>query len=227
MGDWLQLVGVFDSPMTIAASWFMMTCAMMLPLVPVPLNHVRQASAPSRRGWAIFLWLAGYFAVWMVASLVLLPFALLLPVLLPAHVALPLLVVAGLIWSASPICQRARNACHRIDRIGAPGVQADWDCFRFGLRIGLVCLAICWPWMIVPMLADPWHATAMLAASAWVFLDRIFPARRPSWRLPPAIEELFWRANWVLERSQRIHPPYANFSDNIGARLQKATAPPS
>ncbi len=207
IGDWPLLFGVGWSPVTMATSWFVMICAMMLPLIPIPLNHVRMASSPRRRWWAAFLWLVGYFLVWMVACLVLVPVALLLSSLRPGNTSLVFLHLVGLIWSSSPACQRARNACHRTSRIGAPGIQADIDCFRYGMRIGLICLAICWIWMILPMLAGTWHAAAMLAASAWVFLDRIFPARRPSWRLPPVMEEIVWRIRRFLEwRKVPLHP---------------------
>src|SRR5713226_3515803 len=65
----LDLALVFNSPVRLASGWALMLVAMMPLLIIAPLRHVRERSFAWRRSRAMFFFVAGYAAVWMIAGL--------------------------------------------------------------------------------------------------------------------------------------------------------------
>lgn len=176
---------VFPSIATLAIGWTAMTLAMMPLLVVGPAAHVRRCTLPRRRAWATLLFGGGYGLCWIVAGFVLAPLALLLALVLGRWVAAALIVASALCWSASPLAQLARNACHSRQRIGAFGAAADIDCIRQGIVTGMACVGTCWPWMLLPALAGNAHLAAMAAVTIVVTIDRLAAPGRVRWRVPP------------------------------------------
>lgn len=194
--EWPAALGPV-SPSGLLLGWAVMLVAMMAPLFADPLRHVWFASLPSRRVWAVALCAAGYLAVWMAVAPAILLVSWILLASLPTVAALLFALAVAVAWSASPVSQRARNACHRFLRVGARGRRADAECLRQGLHSGAVCVAACWPWMVVPMLVGGGaHGVAMVGVSLWLALERLLPSRTPHWQWPPAVSLLLWR--WRL-----------------------------
>jgi predicted metal-binding membrane protein len=175
----------------LVADWALMVVAMMTPLTALQVAHVRRSSLSSHRVASVTAFLAGYWATWFAAFPVLLILALSLASLVGEDADLPAALLIALAFSASPAAQWARNRCHRTGRIPAFGVRSLFGCARQGLANGTSCVAACWPWMLVPMAVQSSHLAAMFLVGAYLFADRISPAARVGWRLPPAWETLF------------------------------------
>jgi predicted metal-binding membrane protein len=175
---------------SLALAWGLMVVAMMPPLLALPVGHVRHASAPARRVRALAVFAIGYGAAWMTVGLVLLPAAIAARTALAGPAATAAAAGAALLWSASPAAQAVRNRCHRLYPVAGRGLAADRDCLRQGLATGIACAAACWPWMLVPMVVSGGHVAAMALVTALLFLERLSPAERPRWRMPPAVAVL-------------------------------------
>jgi len=193
IADWPMLMGLVWSPISLALAWLVMLTATMPPLLAEPVRHVWHASMPVRRAWAVLLFALGYLLLWMLAGVILVPTALRISAMLPEGTAAAISLGLALIWSASPSAQQARNKCHRTLRIGAHGWRADLECLLYGMHVGTACVWLCWPWMLAPMMFESGHVAAMISVGLWLLLDRLFPPRRPCWRLPPPLGELVWR----------------------------------
>lgn len=189
--DWPAVLGPM-APLKLLADWCLMLVGMMAPLAADPLRHVWFASLPRRRNWAVLLCATGYFGAWVMVA--------------PAIIviswtyrtagmwAAPVAAAAAVAWSFSPLSQHARNQCHRLLRVGAQGIRADRECLIQGLYSGSMCVAVCWPWMLIPMVLDEYaHVVAMIGISLWLTLDRALPPRAPGWQWPPVIAQLLWR----------------------------------
>ena len=197
--DWQTVVGPI-SPLGLLSGWGVMLIAMMTPLFADPLRHVWFSTLAPRRGWAVLLCAIGYFAIWMMVAPVIIVMSWGLHAWLSANWVLPVATGAAIAWSASPWSQLARNRCHRLLRISACGRRADGECLIQGFHSGAMCVAVCWPWMVVPMLVDGFaHVAAMIVVSLWLTLERISSAREPHWQWPPVISQLLWR--WRVRRS--------------------------
>lgn len=186
-----QLRLLLPSPLRLAVEWGLMAVAMMAPLVAPQFAYVRRSSPPSRRWSAPAAMVAAYLLVWLLAGVLLLPLAFALSIVLPGQ-AVALVAALGLasLWSASPLAQAARNRCHVALRISPFGLRGYLDAARQGAATGAACVAGCWPWMLVPLMVEGVHVAAMLAVAIYLFAERIAPAARPVWRLPPAWETL-------------------------------------
>jgi predicted metal-binding membrane protein len=187
------------SPGSMATSWFVMLVAMMPPLLVQPVMHIRHRS-PARRRWrALGLFAAGYAGLWMATGLLLVPAGGLLRSSAPGPAGPALALLIALAWSASPLGQAARNGCHRLYRIAPFGRPADRDALRHGFLTGTFCAATCWPWMLLPMVAEGWHMAAMLAVAIILIAERAAPGARAAWRIPPGFAMLA-----ALGRSQKV-----------------------
>jgi hypothetical protein len=182
-------------------AWALMLAAMMPPLFADPLRHVWYASLVPRRAWAGLMCLAGYAFVWISLAPIIVGLAWFLQALLPSVGAIAVALAAATVWSCSPAAQHARNWCHRRLPVGASGRRADGECFAQGLMSGAACTAVCWPWMLVPLLlGGAWHILAMVIVAIWLTLERTFPWRQPKWQLPPAVGWLLWNRTVRLAR---------------------------
>lgn len=174
----------------LGVAWLAMVLAMMPLLALRQVRHAMRSSVARRRLLAAGLLLAGYALVWMAAGLVMVPLAALLHA--AAHPALILACIAvAVLWSSSPAGTRAHNACHRLYPVAASGPTANRDSLQHGLRTGVACATVCWPWMLAPF-AFPaaWHLPAMAVAAVLLFVERTGPSLRPAWRLPYVLRRL-------------------------------------
>jgi predicted metal-binding membrane protein len=187
----VQAAPLLWSPGKLAADWALMVIAMMTPLTALQVAHVGGSSLPARRSVSVAAFLSGYWMAWFLAIFALFPLGLLVPAVVGDSVDLLAAVVLALAFSASPAAQRARNRCHRTGRVPAFGATALFACARLGLANGASCVAACWPWMLVPMMAQSHHFLLMLLVGIYLFAERIAPPAQPAWALPPAFDTLF------------------------------------
>lgn len=159
--------------------------AMVLAMAPLVLLReiglVWQGSLRRQRFPALVLFLAGYGLVWTVLGVAAVPLA----ELLTGRTWLGWLALGVVVgWHCSPPRQWCLNLCHRAPVLRAFGSGALADAFRYGLRAGAMCAAVCGPAMVLVLLAADHHLVAMLGATAVLTVERYLPARRPRWRLP-------------------------------------------
>jgi predicted metal-binding membrane protein len=165
------------------AGWAEMVVAMMPPLLAMPLVYVWNATMTKRRPRAALLFVGGYFAVWMAAGPLLLGLALLLN-LAARDAAFGLAFALAVTWSASPWQRAVLNRSHRLPRLRLFGWAGDRDRFAYGVTHAAYCVASCWAWMLVPLVAGDWHLPVMLVAGLIVLAERLSAPRRPAWRWP-------------------------------------------
>ena len=196
------LLGPQWSLHSVALGWLVMLVAMMPPLLAQPLLHVWRSSLVARRTWAVLIFGSGYAMIWLTAGIALIPAAIVIK-LSAGPAALIAVLGLALVWSCSPLAQAARNSCHRMRRIAVFGRNADRDCLRFGISIGISCLLACWPWMLLAAMLEEWHLVAMALLALFLFAERIAPPAPEAWRLPPALTIARWLAapQKVLGRS--------------------------
>jgi hypothetical protein len=192
--DWLVAIGPM-SPVRLLAWWVLMLMAMMAPLFADPMRHVWFSSLRTCRIRRVLECALGYLAIWVLVTPGLWAIAWLLQLAAPPGAALFLAGAVAFVWSATPLSQRARNRCHRYMSIGALGGRADREAVTQGLLSGSTCVAVCWPWMLVPIFVSGTvpHVAAMVLISLWLTLDRVYPARPALWQWPPAIAHALWR----------------------------------
>lgn len=180
--QWLLL----NPPTLLSLAWLGMLLAMMSPLLRQPAAYVWQRSLSRRRWRAIAMFAAVYFAAWMLAGVVLVALATVLHAWAAGRaVSLGLgTIVLSLLWQAAPARQRALNRCHYQPRLSAFGWRADRDVLRYAATHAGWCIAACWTWMLLPLMAGPAHLPAMLAATVWLVFERERPARPARWRWP-------------------------------------------
>lgn len=174
-----------------ALDWGLMVIAMMTPLISMPLAYVRRSSAPEAQPGAVAAFLLSYLGCWWGAAAIFVLALLVLASITPSATTLRLAFALSLTWSASPWAQAARNRCHRTVRIGGLPPQVYWDAAGQGVQTASGCILACWPWMLVPMLAHHGHGVLMVAATLYLFAERVAPHSAPSWRVPPALESIF------------------------------------
>ncbi|WP_051334685.1 DUF2182 domain-containing protein [Bradyrhizobium sp. Ai1a-2] len=185
--------------------WIIMVIAMTAPLLAQPIAQLRLRSLARRRDRSVGLFAAAYLLLWIAAAPVLLAAPRAIEVL-AGTTGLPAIAIAvaiAAIWQATPLRQRALNRCHRAPNLSAFGRAADRDCIQFGLTHGFWCAATCTPLMLLPMTAPALHLPLMLLLSVALQLERLAPARAPSWtlRILPgqfAAVTLFRSIRWTL-----------------------------
>lgn len=180
--QWLLL----NPPIPLSLAWLGMLLAMMPLLLRQPAAYLWQRSLSRRRWRAIAMFAAAYFGVWMLAGAVLLALAIGLQVWAAGRV-LSLSsgsLILTLLWQAAPARQQALNRCHHQPRIAAFGWRADRDVLRYAAAHAGWCIAACWAWMLLPLLAGPMHLPVMLAVTVLLVFERTRPARAARWRWP-------------------------------------------
>ncbi|TPE52517.1 DUF2182 domain-containing protein [Amaricoccus solimangrovi] len=170
----------------LALAWGLMIVAMMAPLLPAPLAHLRARSFAGARTRACAGFLAGYGLVWAAAGVPLVALALTLRLAAPGDWAPALLCLAGAaLWQAAPARRRALNRCHRLPPVPAFGAAAALAPPDFGIRHGLWCATTCAPLMLVTLLVPAGHLLAMALAAAWLGAERIERPFPPRWSFRP------------------------------------------
>jgi predicted metal-binding membrane protein len=178
-----DLVLMLNPPAKLAAGWALMIAAMMSPLVIAPLRHVRARIFAKRRARAMFLFVAGYMAVWMVPGMGLQAMALAARWAGPAPlVCLGLAALIALLWQVSPAKQWCLNRCHRRPHLAAFGAAADRDALGFGLANGASCVGACWALMLLPLFLVQAHLLAMVAVTLFILVERLEGPALLAWR---------------------------------------------
>jgi predicted metal-binding membrane protein len=181
--DSLNLAFVFNSAAPLASGWLLMLAAMTPPLVVGPLRHIRERSFARRRARAMFLFVIGYGAVWMIAGMGLQVMALAAQLAASdTLVCLALSASAAMLWQVSPAKQRCLNRCHRRPQLAAFGAPADRAAFGFGLTHGASCVGACWALMLLPLFVGQGHVLTMLAVMLFAFAERFESAAPLAWR---------------------------------------------
>ena len=182
--DRLAFVVALNAPARLALGWAVMVAAMMLPTLGDLLVHVRRRSFARVRGRCVAAVLAGFFAVWMLAGIVLVGLALAVQLSAPGwRAALIEVLGLALLWQVSPLKQLALNRCHGRPAFAAFGHAAWRDCLRIGLRAGAWCVAACWALMLVALVVPSGHLAAMAAVALLVWAERLDPPRPLRWQL--------------------------------------------
>ena len=123
-------------------NWVLMVIAMMFPLLNEPVRHVAFSVRRSDRGRAVLCFLIGYTLLWTVAGVI---FGL-LP--LNRVIGACLFVLAAIsIWLPGRGVRMTKCSLTMPIRIHGSGLYAD--SLRYGLRMGIICIQLCW----VPMIA--------------------------------------------------------------------------
>jgi predicted metal-binding membrane protein len=171
------------TPLADLFNWLLMLSAMMMPLIAAPLRHVRERSFAHRRSRAMFLFVVGYYAVWMIAGMGLQVMALAAQLAaFDTLVCLALSASAATLWQVSPAKQWCLNRCHRRPQLAAFGAPADRAAFGFGLAHGAACVGACWALMLLPLFAGQAHVLTMLAVMVFAFAERLEDAAPLAWR---------------------------------------------
>jgi predicted metal-binding membrane protein len=180
----LRMVVEHNLSADIAAGWFLMVLAMMLPTLSAAIHHVRSRSFARRRLRAALLMLIGYFSVWMLASVPLMFAAMLWRSQIHNEWLPPLAgVVLLLIWQSSPLKAYCRNRMHSHGEIPAFGLGAELGAVRLGLTHGGWCVGSCWTLMLLPMQFAQGHILVMGVTTLWMWAEQLERPERPVWRL--------------------------------------------
>jgi len=180
--EWLG----FD-PARWAGEWLAMFCAMMLPLLVQPVDHIVRTTLPARLPRSLAAFILCYALAWLPAAASISIIAALLRWSISPAVLAAGAMIGALAWSASPLAQAARNRAHRLLPLEIRGIRADRDCCRFGLFTGAHCAMACWPWMLLSQVIHDSGAAIMLAVTAVLAAERAMPPLAPRWQLPRVI----------------------------------------
>lgn len=187
-----------------AMKWVLMLVAMMLPTLVPPVYFIRQTSFARYRALLVTLFMIGFGMVWMLVGAVLTAVEFSAKSLAPQSWWPALVVVvAALIWQASPGKQICLNRCQSHRSLAAFGFAAGRDAFKMGLEHGMWCAGSCWASMLLPMVLLGGHHVAMAAVTVLMFCERLDPPTVPSWRWRGFRTALLWVKRWV--RGPRVN----------------------
>ncbi len=167
-----------------ALRWTAMLCAMMVPLLILPIEHIERTTLRRNLQRSIVVFVTAYLAVWIPAGAIIAVIATLLRETTSPDLIIWGVVAAVLLWSASPIAQVARNRAHRRMPLAVQGWAAFGDCLHFGSRTGWWCISACWPWMLLCETLPVPHAITLPLVSAVLLAERAMPPTMPHWQLP-------------------------------------------
>lgn len=161
-----------------AVMWAAMI-AIMLPLIAPNVRFVALRSPVHQRRRVAIAIVAGWSMVWAAAA-ALLAFCTWLAIHAVGQVgAIAGLVVVAIVWQTAPGKRRSAARCHRTFAPPLDADEASVECRRFGMRLGVDCVASCWAVM------------AVMAAAGHSLL---------------AVVPLFW-ASWYERRRRPHHDP--------------------
>lgn len=192
--DALDAAFVLNRPLRLLADWAFMILAMMPPLLAMPLTHIWRSSLPRNRLGISAAFIATYWGIWMAMSVILIPFSLIFR-MAAGEGALAGATILALLWSASPLHRAALNRGHRGRRIGLFGWRAYRDGLTFGVLHGLWCVASCWAWMALPLVAGSWHMSLMVLVAVVMLTERLSLPGPPRWRRPLVLSIVTQPAN--------------------------------
>ena len=179
----LDLALMLVSPVQLASGSALMIATMMLPLIIVPLRHVRDRSFARRRARATILFAAGYGVVWMIAAVILQLIAIAAQWAAPTPLlCFALALATAIVWQVSPTKQWCLNRCHRRPHLAAFGAAADRNAFDFGLTNGAWCAGSCWALMLLSLLIGEGQILGMIAITLFIFAERLEGPAQIKWR---------------------------------------------
>ena len=159
---------------------FLMNVAMMVPGAIPAVRHVTSNSLRRRRQRAAASFLGAYLCLWMMFGVVAWVFAdLAARAVGVGTVAVAALAVAA-IWQLLPARQSWLDRCHRTVPLPPRGRLAVMGCLRFGAIHGRWCLCLCWPMMMVMMVA-PLPAVLWMAVITAVITGEKYLRRPYRW----------------------------------------------
>jgi predicted metal-binding membrane protein len=157
--------------------WIVMVVAMMLPLIVRSIRVTAARSLWARRDRAIFVFMLGYLAAWMLAGLVISSAILSLRVqgwFRPA-IDTPFAFALAAVWQLTAAKGRTLRSCHRTIPMVPRGWRANLDCLRYGWMIGGNCLLSCGALMVACSLSG--HSLAAMAGAGSISAAERYMAR--------------------------------------------------
>ena len=185
---WLNLQ-LLDLP-GLVLRWIAMLCAMMLPLLILPIEHIQRTTFRRDLPRSVGLFVAAYLTAWLPMAAALIVAMMLLRQLIAPEWVFWVVAAGALAWSASPIAQMARNRAHRLPPLSVQGWAAWRDCWRFGFRTGTWCVAACWPWMLLCEAIPGSHPVALPLIALILLAERAMPPGPPRWQAPRLVSFL-------------------------------------
>jgi len=167
------------------AMWIAMMVPMMLPSLILKLRQYRQAvreTGESRVGTLTAVVSVGYFFVWTVVGLLVLPLGVALDAIVtsqpafshavPIAIGVVVLIAGGI--QVSPWKARQLAACREArDCTGPAAAGTAW---RHGVRLGRECVSCCGNLMVILLVIGIMDLRAMAAVTAAITLERFAPA---------------------------------------------------
>jgi predicted metal-binding membrane protein len=177
--SWLGVAGSF------IGMWIAMMVLMMLPSLIPKLRQYRRAIRETgglRVGRLTALVGVGYFFVWTLVGLLVLPIGVALDAIamsepafshtLPIVIAMVVLIAGGI--QVSPWKGRQIAACRDArDRTVQAAAGTAW---RHGMRLGCQCVSCCGNLMVILLVIGIMDLRAMAAVTAAITLERLAPA---------------------------------------------------
>jgi predicted metal-binding membrane protein len=156
--------------------WHAMVLAMMLPVIATKARDVAIRSFTDRRHRAIALFLIGYLVPWSALG-TLAAWARTIPWTHSEWLTVGAFAVATS-WALLPIRERAMVMSYGHEPVIAPsGWDADRDCVKAGLAVGVWCLVSCWALMLACVLSG--HHLVAVAIGASIGLTESASFRPP------------------------------------------------
>lgn len=187
----------------------LMFVGMMAPLTIAPLRAIRQRVLPDRRRSAGWAFAGGYALAWSAALAALAGVARLADASAVRSPATWVLAVGiALAWNCTPAKQACLNRTHAHHAIVRAAGRRVPDAVRAGAVHAAWCVGSCWALMLAPLLVGH-DLVAMVAATVWVWTERVETPRRPTWRffVPQRIAKAAWhRVRAVSRLRQRPLP---------------------
>jgi predicted metal-binding membrane protein len=165
-----------NPPGDLLLSWLLMVCAMMLPLLGVPIVAVNaQSGSRFRRAIAVLTFLSAYTAIWMAVL------ALLATATAGLRLATPMapLIALGIAiaWQATPIKARCLGLCRRAT-IAGPALAPELRGLCHGIATARACAGSGWALMALPFLFDTGHFAVMAGTALVMGWERLRPKHR-------------------------------------------------
>ena len=144
---------------------------MMLPVVLPPLRGVAFASLWARRNRAMAMFVTGYLAIWIAASVAI---GGVIDGITGTTGPLASVGLAGVVaigWQLTAKKRKALRGCHLMLPLAPSGWGADRDCLALGVAVGRSCVLNCWALMTVVFAAGH-HPVVMLGVLGLMVIER-------------------------------------------------------
>jgi predicted metal-binding membrane protein len=147
---------------------------MMVPLVLPNLRQVAFANLWDRRYRGMVVFLAGYLAVWILATILINVLVEITQTTGGWGATLALVGVLAITWQLTDKRRKAVRGCHLMLPLAPSGWRADRDCLALGVTVGSSCTASCWALMAL-VVAGGHHPALVFAVFALMVTERFGP----------------------------------------------------